>query len=353
VERRVPELPAPFRSPESFRTVFVEGLARLIAEPGLGTFILALANASFDPHLHHLLAPRLALRFEELAERCREALRRGRPIAEPPDDLLVFLKLAAIGIEGLPTTAYRRAGPWELQFNVLRSFRPPRATAARIDAVSAPFAPDGFHFDKPFLRRELLWEGELAGRLGGLYYNKFPFVDLHGIWVPEPAARRPQLLTEDDHAHAWKLVATLGRSLPGAGLGYNAYGAGASVNHLHFQTFVRPEPLPIEDHAWAHNGGVAVYPAACDVHDDCGRAWRAIEALHAANRPYNLLYRPGRIYLVARVFQGAVRHAPWVGGLAWYEIAGGFTCFDVDDLQRLHADDVRVELAQAAPRRPR
>ena len=348
MDRSVPSLPAPFRSRDAFRSRFVEGLARLIAEPGLGPFILALANASFDAHLHHLLAPRLALRFEELAARCRETLRRGRPIAEPPDDLLVFLKLLAIGLDGLPTTAYRRAGPWELQFNVLRSFRPARATAARIASLHAPFAPEGFHFNRAFLRRELLWKGELAGRPGCLYYNKFPFVDLHGLWVPEPEAERPQLLTAGDHAHVWQLVETLGQTLPGAGAGYNAYGGGASVNHLHFQTFVRPEPLPVEDASWRHNGGTGHYPAACEVHVDIDAAWAAIADQHAANHPYNLLYRPGRMYLLPRAFQGTVPQAPWVGGIAWYELSGGVTAFDLDDFQRLHAQDVAAELARIA-----
>jgi len=349
VDRNEPAgLPAPFRSHDAFRSRFVEGLARLIAEPGLGPFILALANASFDAHLHHLLAPRLALRFEELAARSREALRRGQPIAEPPDDLLVFLKLLAIGLDGLPTTAYRRAGPWELQFNVLRSFRPARATAARITSLHAPFAPEGFHFNKAFLRRELLWEGELAGRRGGLYYNKFPFVDLHGLWVPEPEAERPQWLRVEDHLHAWRLVETLGQALSGVGAGYNAYGAGASVNHLHFQTFVRPEPLPVEEAAWRHNGGRDRYPVACEAHADADSAWAAIAAAHAANRPYNLLYRPGRMYLLPRVFQGAVPLAPWVGGIAWYELCGGVTAFDLGDFQRLRAQDIAAELARIA-----
>jgi len=80
------DLPAPFRSPQAFR-------------------------AAFDAHIHHLLAPRLLRRFDELRERCRTALRRGSTPSDPPDDLLVFLKLVAIGIEDLPTASFRRVGP--------------------------------------------------------------------------------------------------------------------------------------------------------------------------------------------------------------------------------------------------
>ncbi len=342
-------VPPVFRSPQAFRAAFVESLVPLIAADGLGTFILALGNAAFDPHIHHLLAPRLQQRFGELRERCRAALRSGRPLADAPDDLLVFLKLIAIGIEDLPTSSFRRAGPWELQFNPLRSLRPARASADAVHTLQAPFNAQGFHFDKAFLRREVFWEGELLGQRGRLLYNKFPFVDLHALWVPEPEAARPQLLDEGAHADAWRLAAALGDALPGLGLGYNAFGACASVNHLHFQWFVRPEPLPIEDDGWEHNGGGRPYPLPCLRFTDLYEAWAAIADLHAAACTYNLLYRPGLAYLVPRAFQGAGLHSPWTGGFAWHEVAGAVTTFHFDDFQRLDAHAIEDELRRLQP----
>lgn len=342
-------LPALFRSPQAFRSAFVEGLIPLIAAEGLGTFILALGNAAFDAHIHHLLAPRLLRRFGELSERCRAALRSGRTPPDPHDDLLVFLELVAIGIEDLPTASFRRTGPWELQFNPLRALRPARASASAVQTLRAAFDADGFHFDRPFLRREVLWEGELLGRPGRLLYNKFPFVDLHALWVPEPAAGRPQFLDERAHAGAWQLAAALGDDLPGLGLGYNAYGAYASVNHLHFQWFVRPEPLPIEDDCWEHNGGRLSYPLPCLRFTDAQEAWRAFAKLHDAGRTYNALYRRGVLYLVPRAFQGRYAHSAWTQGFAWAEVAGAVTTFNLDDFQRLDSRAVEVELRRLQP----
>ncbi len=42
---------------------------------------------------------------------------RSTRLEAPEDDLLVFLKLMAVGLENLQPTQFRRAGPWELQFN--------------------------------------------------------------------------------------------------------------------------------------------------------------------------------------------------------------------------------------------
>lgn len=338
-------LPSPFRSVDTFRAVFVDGLRRLLEAEGLGAFILVLANTRIDPAIHELLAPRLAARFTELGERCRDALRRGRPLAQPPDDLLVFLQLLAIGIDALPPTAWRRAGPWELQHNPLRAFRPARSSAARIEALSAPFDPAAFHFDQPFLRAETLWEGELLGWPGRLLYNKFPFVGLHGLWVPAPAARRPQLLAAADHARLWEMASVLGEALPGFGLAYNSYGAQASVNHLHVQSLVRAEPLPIEDPRWTHHGGATPYPLPCHTFAEPRAAWEAIAGLHAANRPYHLIYRPGQLYLVPRAYQGSRPQARWAGGFAWYEVAGGITTFDAADFATLDAATIETALA--------
>jgi hypothetical protein len=262
---------------------------------------------------------------------------------------VVFLKLLAIGIDDLSTTTWRRAGPWEIQFNPVRALRPARSSAARIDSLTAPFDPRGFHFDRPFLRPETLWEGELLGWAGRLLYNKFPFVPLHGLWVPEPAAGRPQRLTGQDHARLWQVAAALGETLPGFGLAYNSYGAHASVNHLHFQSFVRPEPLPVEDPGWAHNGGQDAYPLDCAVFADPDAAWAAIAGLHAANRPYHLICRPGRLYLLPRAFQGTRPHAAWTTGLAWYEAAGGVTTFNAEDFERLDAAAITAEVASLRP----
>lgn len=343
-------LPDPFRSPAAFRGAFTGGLTRLVADQdGLGPFILAFNNAAFDEHVHHALRHELARRFGELAAACRRALRRGADPDEPADDLAVFLRMMAIGFEDLQPVSHRRIGPWELQFNQVRAFRPSRAAAESPRSSRAAFDANGFHFNRPFLRAETFWAGELAGRRADLLYNKFPFVDLHTLLVPDREAGAPQFLNERDHHYAWTLACELGRSLAGLAIGYNSYGACASVNHLHFQLCVRDSPLPVADARWRHNGGDQAYPLGCAAFDDAGRAWERIAALHARDLSYNLLYMPGRLYCLPRRRQGSYAVPAWCGGHSWYELTGGTICFDAERFESLGADAIEQAMAGAAP----
>ena len=304
-----------FSSGSRLGEAFEAGLLRLLEEDGLGTFVLVLANASFDPKLFTRLRDRLGERFERLAAAYREALRNASPVADAEDDQVVFLKLLAVGFEHLGPTEQRRAGPWEIQFNPLRAFRPPRAARLVPKGIRAEFDAHGFHFNRRFLQRELFWSGELAGRAVALFYNKYPFVDRHGLLVPERTEHRPQFLNREDHLHAWRVIDALAPSLPGVGLGFNAYGAFASVNHLHFQVFVRGA-LPLEDARWRHAGGAEPYPAPCEVYLSSEEAWSRIADLHGSEQPYNLVYRldPVRAFEQKLVKQIVVASAVAEGG---------------------------------------
>ncbi len=337
---------APFSSVDRFRQVFASGLRALLQDPGLGGYILVHANAGFDAALMGDLRWDLLRAFQQLAQTCREAFRSGREIGGGADDVSVFLKLMAIGFEGVQATRFRALGDWELQFNHLRAFRPSRMTGERTGGISRPFDPDGFHFNKPFLSRERFWSGELLGESVHLLYNKFPFVPLHGLLVPQPAAQRPQLLNRRHHEYVWRVCETLGGSLPGFGVGYNSYGAYASVNHLHFQTFVRETPLPIAREIWVHRGGGRPYPVNCEHYTSAKEAWQRIEALHATANSYNLIYLPGSLYCVPRRAQGTYESASWSGGFAWYELAGGFVTPSSDAYASLDAGTITRELAK-------
>jgi len=336
---------APFQSLARLQAAFADGLAAMLEHPGLGTFILVLANAGSERALWQALAPRLATRFAELAE----AHGRGELADQAPDDLAVFERLLAVGFDGLQPVRHRTAGPWQLQFNHLRSFRPPRMSHVVVDRLQRPFDAAGFHFNKPFLRKEVLWEGELDGLHTRWLYNKFPFAPLHTLLVMQPDEQRPQFLAEPHHHAVWRLVAGLGEPLPGLGFGYNAYGAYASVNHQHLQGYVRTDDgYPVESEDWCHNGGERAYPVACRRHDDAGAAWADIAGLHAANTPYNLLYRPGACYVLPRAFQGSYHHAPWTAGFAWSELAGAVTLFDPAAFRDLDAAALADEYTKLA-----
>lgn len=342
-------LPSPFHNTQEYRDAFTQGLVELLQYDQLGTYVLVLANATYDAEIHHVLKSRLKTRFDELAALLTEYLRDGRKLDHTSDDLLVFLKLMALGFDQLQMSKSRQAGPWRIQYNQLRSFRPARMSNEVITDLFKPFDEQDFHFNKPFLEREIMWHGNLQGRDCSLFYNKFPFASLHGLLVVEPKKDRPQLLTQDVHGYLWQLAEQMGGKMPGVGFGYNARGAYASVNHQHFQMYVNDQvPYPIEQSMWAHNGGVIDYPLPCRRMLDMNEAWTAIHDLHEANKAYNLLYRPGMLYLTPRAMQGSYEDEECVTGHTWAEIAGAFTTCSGSDFEQLDEQKITDELKKLA-----
>jgi len=339
----------PFGSTAQLRAAFNAGLLQLAQQEGLGPFILTCANATFDPALFPGLEAPLRERFARLAEDYVQAFQAGRPVAAVEEDLLVFLKIFAAGFDALQLTELRQQDHWYVQFNHLRSFRPRRITQNVPDGIAAPFNPDGFHFNRPFMQQECFWWGELAGRRLDLYYNKYPFAPLHGLLVPERMACYPQLLTAEMHDYIWGLAQALQSTLPGVGFGYNGFGAYASVNHLHFQMYVDPNPMPVQAERWMHNGGREPYPAACVVFDAVEAAWACLTELREQAQPYNALYLPGQCYIFPRRKQGSVPVPVWSSGFSWYELAGGMLAFNRDDYASLPATAIETELARLRP----
>lgn len=341
----------PFSTLEDFRQDFLEGLLSLLHRPSLGEYILVHANASFDASIYEHLQEPLRHCFYELAEQCRSALIFGRDLPGEPDDQSVFLKLMAIGFDYIHMTEFREEGPWELQFNHIRAFRPARMASELPTGIYQPFDPKAFHFNKAFLRKEVFWAGRLRGLDVELLYNKFPFSPLHGLLVPERKSREPQFLSHPYHLYIWSLAEELAEKLPGLGFAYNSFGAYASVNHLHFQLFVHTDGLPIEAQNWTHNGGNDDYPALCEVYTSALEAWERLDELHAAEISYNLLYLPGRLYCLPRRTQGSYTHASWTRGFAWYEMVGGITTNNREDFLSLTDKSVREELAKVGPQK--
>ena len=143
-----------FSSAKAFRKQFDTGLERLLDSGDLNLFILVCANAGFDPKLCASLRERLRSRYEEILSGLRAAFSDGNTVQEAEDDLLVFLKIASIGFDSLKLTEQRSSGPWEIQFNHLRSFRPMRNSQRPVQSIHAPFDEQGFHFNKPYLQQK-------------------------------------------------------------------------------------------------------------------------------------------------------------------------------------------------------
>jgi diadenosine tetraphosphate (Ap4A) HIT family hydrolase len=329
-----------FASPQRYQAAFSAGLREMLSGyDELGVFILVLANAMIDPLIWDELSGPLRQKFERLSALHADS-RQGGFLDDAKDDRRVFSRLMEIGFDAITPIRLRREGPWELQLNPLRALRPPRMTERRVSGLSAPFNPDEFHFAKPFLRKEIFWRGALQGRDVSLLYNKFPFVRLLGLLVPEARAGRPQFLQQADHEYIWRVAAALRPGLPGVGVGYNSYGACASVNHLHFHLFVRDEALPITAAHWSHNGGQVAYPATCARFDDVQEAWRYIRELHGRKVPYNLIAYPDTLYCLPRAPQGGRELPEWSSGYGWYEMAGG--CVPLGEAHYRQLDERRL-----------
>jgi hypothetical protein len=112
--------------------------------------------------------------------------------------------------------------------------------------------------------------------------------------------------------------------------------------------FHRERPLPVADARWRHNGGGEEYPVSCHGFNSPAEAWQQISGLHDSGTSYNLIYLPGRVYCLPRKKQGSYGHAKWVGGIAWYELAGGFTLFFREDFERLDKGDLESELSRVS-----
>lgn len=304
---------------QQFKADFAAGLTRMLHTDGLGAFILVLANSMQDRELRGLLQADLLQAFGRLLANQPDA---------PEDDRAVFVALAERGIDGLGCWEYGRQGWLEVVINPLRSLRPARVSSEVFSQLQQPFSPDKFHFNKPFLRPEILWEGAWGGAQMRVLYNKFPFAPWHLLVVPDPAQQLPQFLAYPHHERMMQLVAECAPVLPGFGLGFNSVGAYASVNQLHFQGFVRHEPLPVEAAHWRHNGGETAYPWACIRIASVQDSWAVIAGLHQRNQPYNLLYRPGVCYVFPRLGQGLETVPDWMHGMAWHEVSGVLTVSD-------------------------
>lgn len=334
-----------FSSAEKYKLNFYKGLLALAQDKSLGTFVLAMANATFDTEIYSEIKNILANNFLQLKEKYTDDFTQGRRVDEVDEDLLVFLKMICAGFEELKITEFRTASDWELQFNHVRGFRPNRISQQKIDNLYLGFSSSGFNFNKPFMAKERLWEGEYNSRKLSLYYNKYPFAHYHTLLVPEREKQHPQFLENSQHMMMWQLLESIGENITGVGVGYNSRAAFSSVNHLHFQMFIREKALPVTAAKWQHNGGKEIYPAECIVFRDSKESGQFIEQMHKTNTAYNLVYFPGCIYCFPRKMQGSYTHADWTPGFSWYELAGGLLTANRDSYLALNKNAIETEFA--------
>lgn len=112
-----------------------------------------------------MLKPILETRYQILKDEVVKRLRGSGVVNAADDDLLVFLKIIAIGLQNISPAKVSSESPWEIQFNQLRAFRPLRNAASRVDDLYRSFDQSAFHFNKGFMRQETIWTG-VAGCAG-------------------------------------------------------------------------------------------------------------------------------------------------------------------------------------------
>lgn len=336
-----------FASEDEFRATYLHHLKMLLKDEGneLGSFILVCANAYYDPTILDALENELQGRYEKLIKKYKDLFAHGYTVNVNEEDLLVFLKLAIVGLEALQATEQRDLDHWQVQFNHLRAFRPRRMAQVTIQSIRSPFEERAFNFKKPFLAKECFWEGTLNKYVTSLFYNKYPFAQLHALLVPDKHKGLPQILDEAYHTWAWNVAQ--GMEIPGFAIGYNSLGAFASVNHLHFQMFIESKGLPVMRGYWKHNGGDKIYPISCQIFDSPIESWKWIDQIQQQDtEAYNLLYVPGKVYSFKRKRQNTYEQAPWTSGFAWREMSGSIITFNKNDYETLQAAWIEKEFYQ-------
>ena len=82
----------------------------------------------------------------------------------------------------------------------------------------------------------------------------------------------------------------------------------------------------------------------CEVYNSSKQSWQRIDAFNNDEQAYNILYRPGRCYLIPRQMQGSKTVNPRVQGAGWIEECGVFSISDWKHTQSLTADLLRADL---------
>jgi diadenosine tetraphosphate (Ap4A) HIT family hydrolase len=323
-----------------FKKLFVSKLKSMLTDDELGAFILVLANSQQDAYLKKELEVDLKNIFAVL----KDNFIAGK-LKATPDDSDVFQQLLDIAPEDIPVWQYKKSGDWEIACNSLRKLRPARASTQVLKSVRQEFDETKFHFNKPFLAPEILWQGEYQNSSVRVLYNKFPFSDYHLLIVISPEKNFSQILTQEMHQAVFIMVKDIEARFPGFGIGFNSLAAGASVNHLHFQGFVREQKFPVEMAHWSHNGGEKEYPLQVKSFADETSSWNYIEQLIGQNKAFNCLYRNDRCYVMPRKFQGTVDLPNWLAGAGWLDVAGVVTVSDIDTFNVIDEKAVSQALA--------
>lgn len=340
-----------------YKQAFEEGLTRILEYKTAGTFILACANLFQHPDFLNNNKTLLHEVYDYIKEHYQACHHDGRQPEDAPDDIAVMKNLLDIGLDNLETVEYSTVNndgvDYLLNYNQLRSFRPARMSKTDNIQLDSPFSPDGFHFAKPFLKKEIFAEAEIDDVQLSLLYNKFPFIHYHALLVVDKEKRNNQYLTQNYLNFITKVQNHTQKHCPEFVIAYNSLGAGASVNHLHFHAYLETTPLAIFSPEFAHNGGDKQYPATCQVFTNSMEAWQRIKILHNNNIPYNLIFRNNRVYCLPRHIPSRASPDNKLPGIdtsvfGWSQMAGLLNVDNREMLTKLTATQIKSSLESAS-----
>ena len=332
-------LPDFIKSDFKFRSIYSGYLINLLKKDftvkDLGILVLLSAHASFDEDLYKVSFKRLCKIYKSLQSKISAIDEKFKN-----DDYHIAKKIIETGWENIHKVYLKKLNNlWHIQYNQLRTLKPRRNATLEIKSVYKKFEKNSFNFNKSFLQIERFMKRRIAGTDVSFFYNKFPFVKAHTLLVPEQEKNHPQFLRRRFHFFACDLA----KGTEGFAIGYNSIGAFASVNHLHFQLFIKNETLPVENSMWKHNGGEKKYPAECFAFTNKTSSWKFIQLLHKKNIPYNILYTRGKIYIFPVNFQKIHKHTIFPLGFAWIELSGSFINVSKKDYDRITEKQILKE----------
>ena len=322
-----------------FKNLFVAQLKNMLSADELGAFILVLANSHQDTFLENELQDALTSTFVAL----KDNFVAGR-LNATRDDSDVFKQLLDVDLEDISAWRYKTIGNWQVVCNSMRQLRPARTSSQILTTIKQPYDEARFHFNKAFLKPEILWEGLYKELKLRVLYNKFPFSDHHLLVVVSPEKNSSQVLTQEVHQYAAAMSNDVSEVFPGFGLGFNSLAAGASVNHLHFQGFIRDQGFPIENSFWKHHGGDVDYPLTVKCFTDTDLAWDYMNDLINQDNAFNCLYRKHSCYIIPRKYQGTVELPDWLAGAGWLDVAGVMTVSDETTFDSINEQSVTQAL---------
>ena len=69
--------------------------------------------------------------------------------------------------------------------------------------------------------------------------------------------------------------------------------------------------------------------------------------MHTENTAYNLLYRPGLLYVVPRRMQGHFQYASWLTGMGWADVMGEVTAFERKEYESIDRQQLEQQFTNA------